>query len=434
MHRLIISILLLCCCLTSCYNEDNSFGETLVNSVFRNVYVDTCSVVVTTSKIDSLETNGKGVALIGNYTHSIWGRVSAEAYIPYETPSYGTDIDETVVLDSLVLVLKYNGYALGDTNTYQTYNIHKLTEKIVLNDNSYLYNSSSFAYAQQPVATVRFRPRTKYEIEVRLPDEIGNDLLSRLHQRDVMMSSDRFDEYFKGFAIVPDYAQCSSLLSFAVGDTASAMIIRYHIKGEANNGQECVITPNTEKEFYNISHDRGSTELKDYDLRNVEIPSESISNRGFLFGGLGWFTRLKFPYLNNILDHGKKVSIEMAYLKIYPELGTYSDLNPLPDSIYLYITDENNIVMDAVQDYLGEEVQSGVLIKDATSPENTYYTFDVTDFMQQELGAFGMYKHNLQLVFAEDDYTKTFRNLTISDKNGHHPISLNLTYKIYESY
>ena len=92
------------------------------------------------------------------------------------------------------------------------------------------------------------------------------------------------------------------------------------------------------------------------------------------------------------------------------------------------------MVTDAVTDYLGEEVQSGTLVKDDTSDEHTYYYFDITSFMQQELGTFGMYKHNLQLVFDEDTYTKTFRNLTFSDQQGRSPIVLQLIYKVYESY
>ena len=65
---------------------------------------------------------------------------------------------------------------------------------------------------------------------------------------------------------------------------------------------------------------------------------------------------------------------------------------------------------------------------------NTYYFFDVTHFFQEELGAFGMYKHNLQLVFNSDDYTGTFKNLTFNDQVGRTPVALQLNYKVYESY
>lgn len=100
----------------------------------------------------------------------------------------------------------------------------------------------------------------------------------------------------------------------------------------------------------------------------------------------------------------------------------------------MYIADENNVVTDAVKDYLGDEEQSGKLIKDDLFFGNTYYYFDVSQFMQKELGASGKNKHNLQLVFNSDDYTKTLKNMTFSDSNGQFPITLQLNYKIYESY
>lgn len=428
--------LLFCCCFTSCYDEANSYGENLVNSVFRNVSVDSCTVLVSSSLIDSLETNGQGVALIGRYTHPVWGTVTSSAYLPYTAPSYDTDIDETVVMDSLVLLLRYDGYALGDTNQFQTFTVHRLLEKVVLNSNDYLYNSSSFAYHTQPIASCTFRPRSgeSGDVEVRLPDELGQDMLERLHRRDLSVESDRFEDYFNGLVVVPDAQNCQSMMSFSVGDTASALILHYHVVDELAKEHACIINPNTSTQFYHVDHDRTGTALQGLPAKGVEVTSEEIGNRGFLFGGIGWYTRLKFPYLNNILQQGKRVSIESAYLKIYPESGTYSEFNSLPDSIFLYITDENNVVTDAVKDYLGEEVQGGSLVKDDTFDENTYYYFDVTDFMQQELGAFGMYKHNLQLVFAEDTYTKTFRNLTVSDQHGRSPIVLQLIYKVYESY
>ena len=44
-------------------------------------------------------------------------------------------------------------------------------------------------------------------------------------------------------------------------------------------------------------------------------------------------SRLEFPYLNDIMEQGEYVHIEKAGLRIYPEYGTYSGYNTLPDSI-----------------------------------------------------------------------------------------------------
>ena len=124
--------------LSSCYDESATFGESLVDSSFRNVTADTSTVTVTNVRIDSLETSGTNTVLLGQYTHPLWGTVTSMSYIPYERPSYGTDIEETVILDSLMLTLHYNGYYLGDTTLMQTLSVYPLKEKVVLNDNDYL--------------------------------------------------------------------------------------------------------------------------------------------------------------------------------------------------------------------------------------------------------------------------------------------------------
>ncbi|MBO5225150.1 MAG: DUF4270 family protein [Parabacteroides sp.] len=422
--------------LFSCYDESNSFGSTLVDSSFRNITIDSSTVVVTSSVIDSIETNGQGVALIGQYTHPSWGTVSSCAYIPYLAPTYSTSTEEEVQLDSLVLALSYNGYSIGDTSQPMRLTVHRLNEKIILNENGYLYNHSSFFYDPEPIASCTFWPKpsdTAY-VEIRLPDELGEDFLTRLHARDDGMESERFEDYFKGLVVVPDPGVCQSLISFNVGDTASALILHYRIEEAIAQEAECVITANTEKQFYHIDHDRTATDMSELIPLPKEVPSNELTNRGVLFGGLGWYSYLSFPYLNDILQQGERVSIESAYLKICPQVGSWTEFNTLPDSLYLYIIDENNVVTDVVTDYQGEEVQTATLIKDDSFRENTYYLFDVSTFMQEELGASGQYKHSLMLMLNETDYVQTFRNMTFWDQQGDLPIVLQLTYKIYESY
>lgn len=431
-----VCLALLSSVLLSCYNDKNTFGDKWVNSELRNISMDTSTIITTAVLIDSLETSGKHVVLAGKYTHPVWGSVSATGYIPYLRPSYSTESNETVQFDSLMLVLSCNKTFVGDTTLQQKYAIHLLTEKVVLNENGYLYNNSSFAYDPDPLAVYSFlpRPNTSEKIEIRLPDNLGKDLLNRFHNHDEVVAKNHFEDYFKGLVIVPDEQQCHSLLGFQVKDSLSAMILYYHIESAYENHQKIVFSPNKETQFNKLKHDRKNTPMEPYPWTDLEIPSTKLGNKGILFSGIGWYTRLEFPYLNNIMEQGEYVHIEQAILKIYPEVGTYSDYNVLPDSIFLYIADENNVVTDAVKDYLGDEEQSGKLIKDDLFFGNTYYYFDVSQFMQKELGASGKNKHNLQLVFNSDDYTKTLKNMTFSDSNGQFPITLQLNYKIYESY
>lgn len=435
-NKFIYCLTMLLVLLTSCYDEVNTYGEQFVDSVFRNVSIDSSSVVITGVRMDSIETSGKSTALIGCYTHKDWGTMISSTYIPYRRPAYSTDIDEKVFVDSLILKLSYNGYSIGDTTLFQHFTIHRLTELVVLNDNGYLYNTSSVNYNPEVLGSCSFKPRPNGsdKVEVRLSDELANDMLTRFHSRDESVSTDMFEDYFKGIVIIPDEQTSRSLQAFNVVDSLMTLELHYHTVEEFKNEHILVFSPNTSTQFNHIDHDRNGSLLEGFPSSQTEIASVQLENKGLMFAGLGWYSRLEFPYLNDLMQHGEIIDIVSATLKLYPEPGSYSGINALPDSIYLYIADENNIIIDAVTDYLGTEVQRGTLVKDETFVEQTYYYFDLTQFMAEELGTFGLYKHNLQLVFNNEYYTKTFRNLTFGDKDSDLPATLQLTYKIYESY
>ena len=63
-----------------------------------------------------------------------------------------------------------------------------------------------------------------------------------------------------------------------------------------------------------------------------------------------------------------------------------------------------------------------------------WFGIDITTFMQEELGAFGMYKHSLRLVFNDESYTQSLQNLTFKDQTEEKSVNLQLTFKVYESY
>lgn len=431
----VVAGILLMAGLAACVDENNTLGKNLVDSAFRNVFTDTCTVTASTLRFDSLETSGKKVAWVGRYTHPLWGTHTASSYVAYTLPAYGTSIEQTVVFDSLTISLIYRPYFSGDTTLPHKIDIHRLAQKLVLNDNGYLYAHSDFNYDPELLGSRTFKPRPRSEetLEIRLSDTFGKDLLTRFHNRDDQVSSDFFPNYFKGLVLVPDTTLCQSLLSFQAADSSATLRLYYHIKDSNKDQQVLTFSPTVATQFNRIEHNSGGTPLEGYPGKKTELPSASIGDRALVCALSGWYSRLDFPYLNNLLLEGEAVEIEDASLRIYPETGTYSPYNPLPDSIYLYIADENNVITDVVQDNLGNEVQIGYLVADGTYGGNTYYSFDITTFLAGELGAFGMNKHNLQLVFSSSGYTKTFGNLTFGDQNSRYPLRLRITYKIYES-
>lgn len=421
--------------LTGCVDESNQLGKNLVDSVFRNVFTDTCTVTASVLRFDSIETSGKRIAWVGRYTHPLWGTHTASSFVAYTRPAYNTAIEKTVVFDSLMLHLDYRASFAGDTTFDQKIDVHRLTQKPVLNDNSYLYTHSAFHYEPDALGSLTFRPKptSGSPVEIRLSDAFGQELLTRFHTRDDRVSDEYFSEYFKGLVLLPDTQVCRSLLAFGVADTTTTLVLHYHVKNELSDGLTLKFSPTISTQFNRVEHDYSGTPLDRYSGKRTEIPSDTLGKRGLLYGMAGWYTRLDFPYLNNLLHEGEAVEIEDAWLRIYPETGTYTPYNPLPDSLYLYIADDNNVITDVVQNTLGSEVQIAYLVYDTTYGGNTYYAFDITSFLQQELGAFGQNKHNLQLVFTAAGFTEGVGNLTFGDRNSRYPLRLHVTYKIYEN-
>lgn len=67
-------------------------------------------------------------------------------------------------------------------------------------------------------------------MEIRLPDKLGQDLLTRFHNHDESVAVNHFEDYFKGIVIVPDVQQSYSLLSFQVSDSLSALVLLIILK------------------------------------------------------------------------------------------------------------------------------------------------------------------------------------------------------------
>lgn len=111
--------------------------------------------------------------------HPVWGRSLLPAtYLTCGLNIHFSEADVTVKFDSLMLVLSSSGDFVGDTTLQQRYFIHLLTEKIILNDNGYLYNNCSHLLMNPnrwPVILLYLGLMLVKKLEIRLPDELGQD-------------------------------------------------------------------------------------------------------------------------------------------------------------------------------------------------------------------------------------------------------------------
>ncbi|MDD4033292.1 MAG: DUF4270 family protein [Bacteroidales bacterium] len=431
----VIWCLLLFYCV-SCDDKDSSLGLDWIDESTRTILIDTCSVRLSTVLLyDSINTSNDTVIYAGNFHDQNLGTTRAKSFLTFDPTldfinDLGIDIRVKYCFDSLTLRLKRNGLYYGDTVSNQTIKVHRLKEKVELNE-GYLYNTSSFEYDEVPLGSKTFRPKpvSGEKIEIRLSDELGKEFLDKLHNQDEDMENiSDFYDYFNGLVVVPDN-NSSLIMGFEAVDTTCVIRLYYHTVKALPESHYAEFPLENALHFNQVLFDRSGTPLEKLNKKSAEIESSETGNMAFVQGLSGIFTRIEFPYLNRIQELGDHGNVISAKLIIYPVQGSYGRGTPIPSSLEMYTSDEKDATTGTITDS-NESKQTGNLFLDDLFPYNTSYTFDITSFVDDQVGKFGVYKQNLQLALPE--IRSTLGALTLGDK--HHVsnrIALKITYSIY---
>src|SRR6218665_55568 len=243
MHKYIL-ILLFVLSLFSC-GTDTDTGEFNVGSDYlalsnKVILIDTATVTMSTINFDSLATSSRGRILIGNYDDPVFGKVKSDSYFQLSADTYalnsvGSDTESiNYVFDSISMILKYDRYYYGDTTRVQTFNIHRLTQKVKPNkeDNNF-YNNSTLTYSPESLGSISFQPRPKQKdsINIQMDKVFGEALFQKIKKREVT-DFDSFTEYLKGFVLVPENSTSSNVIGFSV---SSSKVRLYYSKYQADN-------------------------------------------------------------------------------------------------------------------------------------------------------------------------------------------------------
>lgn len=420
--------------LISCVDESSDVGGKWVESSFRNVLVDTCTVQLSTILADSITTSGDTITQIGRYSDSYRGMIRAVFFTEYNVASTTFSPDKSYIFDSITLAFIPSGDFLGDTlAAYQNVSVHRLTENLELANSNYLYNTSSFNYNSTPLASFSYRPRPKSKttFEVRLADELGREFFDLIEKQSIYLDNqDRFRQYFPGLAILPS-EEGSCITGFAVNDTSMCITMYYREIYTSTEERTLTFTPNSTYRFTQAEQDFTGTPFEGILPGTSEaVPSGKSQHVSYLQGLSGVYTKLEFPYLNNLRFQGSLVTIESATLYLYPVRNAYNDNVILPEKLTLYTADENDVTQGVITDSSGEEVQTGNLVTNDTYA--TYYSFDITSFLQSNLGQVGVNVQNLMLMLPNEQFLTTVEGLVLGDANHEtNNIKLQVLFKVY---
>ncbi len=431
---------------SACSPDGETFplGNNFIDDNSRVIFIDTFSLQASTLILDSIPTSNADQILVGHYTDSVFGEVSASHYfrMSHQGP---LDTEKEYFFDSLVLILTYNDYLEGDTNQAFPISVHPLLSEIELDEDGLLHNISSFPFHPDPigVGVVFPTPRASDELRIRLDDALGMHWLDQMATRaDPFTDIDLFYDQFPGLVLRPDTTIDAAIAGFkrfpsdlTFSDSVSSSVLRLYYREEDVFTVEKTYDfdlRDPDYRFNQITANRSKTLLAPLQNQREALPEKSTYNQIFLHGGLGIMPRIEFPSLDalHLLGEG---SILKAELILEPLPETYSRRTPLPDSLTLIETDRINRMGSLLRNDASSGTNYPFLITDYLYKSETSYRFSITNYAKRVFRESDT-EHALSLSLPHAAFYHSVQNLRFGGaQNAAYTLRLELYYAINES-
>jgi len=441
--------LLLILFLFSCTNssiEDFVVGENFINDQTAVAMIDTLTLQSSTIKYDSIVSNSSGRFLIGSNYNNFSGYKTANTFM---TVKFDDAIDDTdFVFDSLSLVLNYDTYYFGDTLQTQTIRVYQLQEEMELVD-SYLYTTSNFKCSPTPLGSINLKPQPNFhkEVRIKLSDKLGNRLAQMIKVKsDTITNQDLFLKFFNGVAIKSQSDVKSAIVGFRISDSGSTddtskskiytkpeIRLYYHLSPNPDDMHDLYykFSFDTDGIYFNqISGNETNSLMAGMSNSSNERSSLFTNNNTLVQSGIQVFSKIKIPYIDNLLRTGKNSALVGATLRLYPIKGTYKSTSDLPDSLYVYSADhKNNLIGQVTIPGSTTEYAFAILKTYKEVEETVYYEVDLTSFIETELQEELETNRSVMIGYGSTAAKKTAGHVILgSASSGKYSPDLNVYY------
>lgn len=421
----------------SCKQKE-SVGLNTINNPSIGVgvtYVDTFSVALSTVLIDKLPTNNSTQLIAGKLDLGNLGKVTASTYFQLSLAGNDPDGDgkeniltytNSPVYDSLVVVLTHD-YSYGDTTTQHDLAIYKLNQAINYPSGSTnLYNNSTFTYDPSPLGSskVAFNQYGN-ELHVKLSDVFGTELFDLAKTQDFKVSQNQyFKSYFNGLVLIPG-SNDKSIYGYELNPV---MRLYYHDSENPFTILYYDFVHNTTNDihFNNITHDKSSTLLSGLTETYQEISSDKTNEEAYLLTGVELFPKITFPHLADFKNQNPNVAVNFAQLIIHPKDKTFNQQFYLPSRMVLYVANNGNKPDSLIRYASSINTEIVTPNVDYEDINNTYYTYDITDFMKNKLQLKGYEDACLLMGSLLSESEGRVEKLILDNNNQNYSIQLKL--------
>jgi hypothetical protein len=386
-----------------------NFGSGFVTdqSTAHIALVDTSTVTLSTVYTDSTSTAGTGFLLIGNYNDPYLGVISSRAFLQLSPPPQLPGITSSDTYDSigLIMIFKKGNPFYGDTSVNQTFTINQVDTLYKLPSfRRGLFSNSSFPLdpASLGTASATIAPSIPFSsqlagdtIKIKMPDALGRSLYNMIFNgSDTVKKLQNWLDYFHGLCISPGPGSQGAIFGF---NDSATMRIYYH-EASVYTTQKFIdfslTTPNSQFNNIIFSPKAGpatisqlATPSNTYTYGQVPpiTPDSLTGNVSYVDGILGLNAKLTFPNLAVIAHRRDYISVLRATLIVRPAPGSYTTTWRLPPVLNIFESDQNNQPSILLPSSTSFGTQTGNLKVDFFNPSNTFYAYDVTNFIKTQI-------------------------------------------------
>lgn len=422
------------CFFPACDKAGFSYENAAGGGNVQYTLIDTLSINMRTVQPDSVASSGTGMALAGGYRDAYFGNITTGSYFRVALPD-SREIDDKAVFDSIELVMRPTGYSYGDTLPPQTFRLHQLTQPLELPEEyTVLFTHMRWPYNNTPLGVQQFdiRPTSGERLHLRLADSKGLELFNMLKDDVTDVSTDDlFHEYFKGLYLTG--SNNTAVFGFEAKDSSLYLRLHYHVvTHEKEEKYLDFLLSKPGLQYNTVQADRSGTPLAAL-KPGTGLYTAETNNMAYLQSLTGALVRMDFPSLPSLQELGRYGRIMRAELVLRPVTGTYAR-EALPPQLNLGLADNFHYIApgDSLAAGTGT-VQHGALSVDKLYPENTVYTYDVTEYCKAMINADSYTYRGLVLCPPPGAYGAQLNRLVLGDgRNSKYRAQLKIYYLLYQ--
>ncbi len=438
-YFLIVLLVVLACSVDASDIPTLEVGQDFTTSNVRVLVLDTFSVKLSTFKFDSINTSNSERLLVGKYSDDYLGIIESNSYFELtaaatenSTAPYALPTDAT--LDSVALILGYDRYFYNDTTLVSHINVHLLNEEVEPDEDAF-FNTSELEYDSMPLVSRRYRPEPFDEdsLHISLPFEFGDKLFRLIQQNDINNNDDLRDN-FKGFALVPERNDNTSVIGFSKEEERTYLRFFYSVPEEFEDEEEFLDftinpfpeTPNAFNKIWNVSTDSLLNTLLD---QEDELPTTRNNDLGYVQSGTGYATKVEFPSIRSIYNIEGTGTVLSAFLRIKPLRASHNERTYLQDSLNVNVLDQNNAITEVIR--TGQGIVFGIITGANEEFSDVVYEVPVGVFVDQKLNE-TIITEDALVLFTRDFNQTVDRIIFQGENNRDFEARLEITYAIYD--